>query len=306
MAIFKDAHPAIVDRTDWEKVQTKRQTRKRKTKSGEKHLFSGLLVCADCGNVMWYNINQRNPDIKFFSCSGYNPRRGTCQSRHYIRTDFLEAVILQEIRLLTKFATKYENEFAKMVMGNSKKAVESDFKIKQKELNKLLARDTEIDKLFNCMYEDNESGKIDDSRFARMSKMYSEEQTEIAERVKVLRVELENSEDKSVTADSFVKIVRKYTRTKTLTPLMLNELIEKIEVHEVVKSTGKQEQMLRIHYNCIGAIVIPDLKNLPEIGVTMPIRQGVELSYVVSSKSSDLANDTRAKLSQEHKAAAVA
>jgi len=118
---------------------------------------------------------------------------------------------------LTEFATQYEDDFSKIVMGNSKKVVESEKQIKQKELNVLTARDKELDKLFNRMYEDNVAGKIDDNRFARMSKQYSEEQTEIADRVKVLRVELEKAEDKTVTSNMFTKTVRKYTKATELT-----------------------------------------------------------------------------------------
>ena len=164
-------------------------------------------------------------------------------------------------------------------MGNSKKSMESDRKRKQKELNALLARDQTLDKLFNRMHEDNVSGKINDNRFARMSKQYSEEQAEIADRVKDLRAELEQADDKAVTSGMFLKTVRKYTRATELTPLMLNEFIEKIEVHEAEKSSGKHVQALTIHYNCIGTIEIPDFKQLPEVDVTMHIRQGVELTY---------------------------
>ena len=144
----------------------------------------------------------------------------------------------------------------------------------------MLARDNELDAIFNRMYEDNISGKIDDSRFARMSRQYSEEQAEIADRVKVLRVELEKAEVKTVTSSMFVKTVRKYTKAKELTPLMLNEFIEKIEIHETEKLSGRHVQTLTIHYNCIGTIDIPDLAKLPEIDLTMHIRQGVELEYI--------------------------
>ena len=179
-------------------------------------MFAGLLYCADCGSPMWHNVNRDNPSIKFFSCSNYNCRNRTCVSRHYIRVDFLEKAILQELRLMTKFATQYEDEFSKIVMGNSKKAAENDQQKKQKEYNTLIARDAELDNIFNRMYEDNVSRKIDDSRFAQMSKQYSGEQTEIADRLKVLRVELEKADDKTVTSDMFVKTVRKYTKAKDI------------------------------------------------------------------------------------------
>ena len=50
--------------------------------------------------------------------------------------------------------------------------------------------------LFERLYEDNVSGKIDDARFAKMSKRYEQEQGENAGRIKALRLELKKLEDK--------------------------------------------------------------------------------------------------------------
>ena len=55
---------------------------------------------------------------------------------------------------MTEFATQYEDAFSKLAMGNSQKAAESDLQRKQKEYNALLARDKELDTIFNRMYED--------------------------------------------------------------------------------------------------------------------------------------------------------
>ena len=89
MAIFRDVHEPIVDRADFEKVQQRRgTTRKRKTNDGEKNMFSGLVVCADCGHNLWYHFNQKNHDITYFNCSNYKGNRGSCESTHYIRVDF--------------------------------------------------------------------------------------------------------------------------------------------------------------------------------------------------------------------------
>ena len=74
--------------------------------------------------------------------------------------------------------------------------------------------------------------------------------------------------------------VRKYTRARKLTPRMLNELIEKIEVHQSEKIDGKTVQQLAIHYNCIGNIEIPDLEKLHENNVSVHTRQGVDVHFV--------------------------
>ncbi|MBE5040843.1 DUF4368 domain-containing protein [Eubacterium sp. BL-380-WT-2B] len=280
--IFKDVHEPIIDRAVWETIQERRsrKTRKKQKADGEKNMFSGLLVCADCGSNLWYHFNQANHDIQYFNCSGYNKgNRKICNSTHYIRVDFLEKVVLGEIRRLTKLATQYESEFAKIVMGHSIKAAEQERQLKQKELNSLTARDKELDNLFEHLYEDNVCGKISDDRFAKMSVKYESEQKEVSSRIKELQTELESEKSKAVTSDMFMASVRKYTRARKLTPRMLNELIEKIEVHQSEKIDGKTVQRLTIHYNCIGAIEIPDLDKLPENNVSVHTRQGVDVHY---------------------------
>ena len=279
--IFKDVHKPIIERSVWELVQEKRgKARKRKKNDGEKNMFSGLLVCADCGSNLWYHFNQANPDIQYFNCSGYNKgNRRICSSTHYIRVDFLEKVVLGEIRRLTKLATQYENEFAKIVMGHSMKAAELEQRFKQKELNSLSARDKELDVLYERIYEDNVIGKISDERFAKMSVKYETEQKEVQARIKELQTEIDKEKNKSVSTDMFMASVRKYTRAKKLTPRMLNELIEKIEVHQSEKINGKTVQKLTIHYNCIGSIEIPDLDKIPENNTSVHTRQGVDVQF---------------------------
>jgi len=278
--VFQDVHEAIIERAMYEQVQQKRgKIRKRRTNNGEHNMFSGLLVCADCGSNLHFHFNQGNPEIKYFNCSNYKGNRGTCTSTHYVRVDFLEEVVLGEIRRLTKFASLYEDEFVKAVIGHSQQAEQTDRKLKEKELRTLLARDEELDGLFERIYEDNVSGKLSDDRFAKMSRRYEDEQKELAEKIKKLRSEIEKQSSRSMTTDMFIGLVRKYTRARKLTPRMLNELIEKIEVFNAEKIDGVWEQRLRIHYNCVGTIEIPTVLPLPIPEVSVNTRKGVVVNY---------------------------
>ena len=278
--VFQDVHEAIIERAVYEQVQQKRgKIRKRRTNNGEHNMFSGLLVCADCGSNLHFHFNQGNPEIKYFNCSNYKGNRGTCTSTHYVRVDFLEEVVLGEIRRLTKFASLYEDEFVKAVIGHSQQAEQTDRKLKEKELKTLLARDEELDGLFERIYEDNVSGKLSDDRFAKMSRRYEDEQKELAEKIKKLRSEIEKQSSRSMTTDMFIGLVRKYTRARKLTPRMLNELIEKIEVFNAEKIDGVWEQWLRIHYNCVGTIEIPTVLPLPIPEVSVNTRKGVVVNY---------------------------
>ena len=278
--VFQDVHEAIIERAVYEQVQQKRgKIRKRHTNNGEHNMFSGLLVCADCGSNLHFHFNQGNPEIKYFNCSNYKGNRGTCTSTHYVRVDFLEEVVLGEIRRLTKFASLYEDEFVKAVIGHSQQAEQADRKLKEKELRTLLARDEELDGLFERIYEDNVSGKLSDDRFAKMSRRDEDEQKELSEKIKKLRSEIEKQSSRSMTTDMFIGLVRKYTRARKLTPRMLNELIEKIEVFNAEKIDGVWEQRLRIHYNCDGTIEIPTVLPLPIPEVSVNTRKGVVVNY---------------------------
>lgn len=278
--VFQDVHEAIIERAVYEQVQQKRgKIRKRRTNNGEHNMFSGLLVCADCGSNLHFHFNQGNPEIKYFNCSNYKGNRGTCTSTHYVRVDFLEEVVLGEVRRLTKFASLYEDEFVKAVIGHSQQAEQTDRKLKEKELKTLLARDEELDGLFERIYEDNVSGKLSNDRFAKMSRRYEDEQKELSEKIKKLRSEIEKQSSRSMTTDMFIGLVRKYTRARKLTPRMLNELIEKIEVFNAEKIDGVWEQRLRIHYNCVETIEIPTVLPLPIPEVSVNTRKGVVVNY---------------------------
>ena len=284
-AIFKDVHEPIIERAVFEQVQQKRgKMRKRQAKDGERSMFSGLLVCADCGSNLHFHFNQGNPEIKYFNCSNYKGNRGTCGSTHYVRVDFLEQVVLGEIRRLTKYAGLYEDDFLKEVIGHSRQAEETERRLKEKELKSLLARDDELDGLFERIYEDNVSGKLSDDRFAKMSRRYEEEQKELSEKIKKLRSEIEKQNSRAASTDMFVSIVRKYTRARKLTPRMLNELVEKIEVYNAEKIDGEWVQRLRIHYNCVGEMNIPNEPALPIPAVTVNTRKGVFVSYTTDDR----------------------
>ena len=280
-AIFLNVHEAIIDRQTWEKVQAlqKGTRRKKPTVTQEPSVFSGLLKCPECGGNLNFHFNQNNHDIKFFSCQNHNSGYRKCSKTHYIRLDFLEQVILYEVKRLACFASEYENDFIKAMIGRSAKVAENTALRKQRELDALTARDRELDMLFERLYEDNVAGKIDDARFAKMSKRYEQEQGENAKKIKALRLELKKDESKRMDIDDFLETVRRYTDATTITKRMVAELIDHIEVYHAEKQDGVTNQRVVIYYNCIGAFDVPDRRKIPEADIIMETRKGVALSY---------------------------
>ena len=280
-AIFLNVHEAIIDRQTWEKVQAlqKGTRRKKPTVTQEPSVFSGLLKCPECGGNLNFHFNQNNHDIKFFSCQNHNSGYRKCSKTHYIRLDFLEQVVLYEVKRLACFASEYENDFIKAMIGRSAKVAENTALRKQRELDALTARDRELDMLFERLYEDNVAGKIDDARFAKMSKRYEQEQGENVKKIKALRLELKKDESKRMDIDDFLEMVRRYTDAATITKRMVAELIDHIEVYHAEKQDGVTNQRVVIYYNCIGAFDVPDRRKIPEADIIMETRKGVALSY---------------------------
>ena len=280
-AIFLNVHEAIIDRQTWEKVQAlqKGTRRKKPTVTQEPSVFSGLLKCPECGGNLNFHFNQNNHDIKFFSCQNHNSGYRKCSKTHYIRLDFLKQVVLYEVKRLACFASEYENDFIKAMIGRSAKVAENTALRKQRELDALTARDRELDMLFERLYEDNVAGKIDDVRFAKMSKRYEQEQGENAKKIKALRLELKKDESKRMDIDDFLETVRRYTDATTITKRMVAELIDHIEVYHAEKQDGVTNQRVAIYYNCIGAFDVPDRRKIPEADIIMETRKGVALSY---------------------------
>jgi len=111
--IFKDVHEPIIPRDEFEKVQALRITRNRKRQKsdGSHNMFAGLLYCSECGNKL-HQHRYSKTDEEYFNCSNYrgNLLRGTCETTHHIRMDYLSQVVLFEITKLIHFSKIYTDD----------------------------------------------------------------------------------------------------------------------------------------------------------------------------------------------------
>lgn len=58
----------------------------------------------------------------------------------------------------------------------------------------------------------------------------------------------------------FIALVKKYSEIDRLTPAIVNEFIERINVHAPDKSSGHRSQQIDIIYNFIGMFPTPQAK----------------------------------------------
>lgn len=232
-AIFKDVHEPIIDRETWERVQelTKNSKRRKpKNENVKKSIFTNLLYCGDCGHKLWFNINKQNPSIRFYSCSNYKGIRGTCESTHYVREDSLEQVVKMELFKLATFLDHDETAFAELLEHKTNKDSMAERKAAESALAAATARSQELLRLYEHVYEDNVNGKVTDDWFMRLSHKYEVEQEELKKQMFDLKNKIERLDTAQNSSGSFIRAIRKFMTMQTLTPIVLQELIDKIEV----------------------------------------------------------------------------
>ena len=84
-------------------------------------------------------------------------------------------------------------------------------------------RYTQLDGLFQRIYEDNVSGKLSDERFVKLSQGYEAEQKDLQSEIEALRMELSQEKQQSVNVKSFLSTVKKYTEIPELTSEIVHE-----------------------------------------------------------------------------------
>ncbi len=283
-AIFKDVHEPVIDRETWERVQelTKNSKRRKpKNENVKKSIFTNLLYCGDCGHKLWFNINKQNPSIRFYSCSNYKGLRGTCESTHYVREDSLEQVVKMELFKLATYLDHDEDAFAELLEHKSNKDSMAERKAAESALAAATARSQELLRLYERVYEDNVNGKVTDDWFMRLSHKYEVEQEELKKQMFELKNKLDRLNTAQNSSGSFIRAIRKFMTMQTLTPIVLQELIDKIEVFPI-EGTGKHRtQRLVIHYRFVGCIDLPSI--VPKHTYKLDSRQGVAIEYLPSA-----------------------
>ncbi len=260
--VFEGAIPSIVTVEEWTVVQRLRNTRRRPQRiTGAPNPLTGVLYCADCGKKMFHKQGDHDKHHKphdEYVCSSYRhhsaERKCTC---HYIRVEVVQELILDTIRRVSAYALNNEAEFLERLRHESVLQQESAVKENKKKLAKAKRRREEITELVRKLYEAYATGKIPEKHFDGLLKNYDTEQNALDSELEKLQADINTFTADSVRADRFMELAKRYTEFPVLSPLLLNEFIEKVVVHEADKSTGKRVQKVDIHLNFIGNFELP-------------------------------------------------
>ena len=114
----------------------------------------------------------------------------------------------------------------------------------KKELAQAEKRLTEIDNLFSKLYEDRAKGKVSERNFLMLTNKYQNEQKSMEEKITDYSERIKQTAQGKEHAEKWVSLIRKYTSLTELTAPLLNELIEKIVVHEATKAESEHRSLI--------------------------------------------------------------
>jgi DNA invertase Pin-like site-specific DNA recombinase len=272
--IVEGTHEPLVDLETWNTIKERCASKSKPNKQNEVHMFSRLVKCADCGWAMNLCAQQtdkraKNPKIerRYFHCGKYRQYGNTQCSTHNISYPKLCMLVLDDIRTFANFALVNEQELLKTLTTDGNEKISQKHKQYQKDLERAQKRLNELDILFPKLYEDNAKEALTDRNFALMSTRYQNEQNELTVTVSELEKQLKMLESAVADVSTWVELIRQYADVEELNASLLNELIEKIEIHERTNIDGVRHQRIDIYYRFVGLIRSNTLEEKPAIDI---------------------------------------
>lgn len=274
IVVFTDTHEAIIDRKKWYMVQELRKTKRRINTEGESNPFVGKIFCADCGGKMHYRNEGKRAGRKWrglpdgsvrttpacYNCGNYNnshDQSGKVCCSHNIQAKVIDQFVLETIQYACKSVRMDERAFVESIRSASEIWEQSEAKKLKAALKHQEKRYAELDILLKKVYEDNALGRLPDKRYEMLSAGYEKEQAELEQSIKACREQLTQYDEDTDRTEKFLALVHKYTDITELTPVIINEFVDKILVHKAEKIDGERVMEIEIYLNFIGKVELP-------------------------------------------------
>ena len=274
IVVFTDTHEAIIDRKTWYMVQELRKTKRRINTEGESNPFVGKIFCADCGGKMHYRNEGKRAGRKWrglpdgsvrttpacYNCGNYNnshDQSGKVCCSHNIQAKVIDQFVFETIQYACKSVRMDERAFVESIRSASEIREQSEAKKLKAALKHQEKRYAELDILLKKVYEDNALGRLPDKRYEMLSAGYEKEQAELEQFIKACREQLTQYDEDTDRTEKFLALVHKYTDITELTPVIINEFVDKILVHKAEKIDGERVMEIEIYLNFIGKVELP-------------------------------------------------
>ena len=265
--IFEDTQEPIIDEETFENAQKCRTGIKRYPNGwGEPHPLDGKMVCHDCGGLMYCHRTSNGKKVAQYVCAKYGKQPvGTyCNSGHRINADAVMEIVRDTLKYLKTTIDENPEEFIEHITQTEADNRNAEAKKKQDRLKVCRKRVDELERLICKIYEDNALGKMPESRYETLVRQYSNEQNNLNEEIEGIEDFLSEVEENRKSGKRFVNLMSRYNDFEEITPFMVSEFIDRIEVHERDRKGSVQTtQKIEIYFNFIGNYSMPE-KELTE------------------------------------------
>ena len=252
--VVENTHEGLIDRDTWNLVQDMMKKKRRENSRGEIQMFAGLVKCADCGSALNVSYDAKKGRFKSFSCWVYkNYGKERCSS-HSISYYTLYNILLDDIRRQAADVAASKDKYIRLLKYKMDEKTEQEIKAAKSKLKKVEKRIAQLERILNKLYEDRALEKITEERYLMMNGQYEMEYNDLREQAEALRVKITATETAEMNAQIFSDLIEKYADLKKLNARILNELIDRIVIHEKEIINGEKFQTVEIYYKFVGLI----------------------------------------------------
>ncbi len=250
--VVEDMHTPIIKKSAWEEAQsqmTKNHVGIRRNKDGDVSLFSGVVVCADCGTKMTFDCRHYQTYTKeYYRCGRYKNRGSNACNPHTILLNTLSKAVITDLRQYARLAQNDENRLIERLLKTHSSIKQKDIREFEIQIKEKEYRVKEIDNLIQSLFEEKVGGTVPENIFKRMAKKYDDEQTTIFAELEEMKKDLSACKETEKDISTWIEKIKKCLSLETLSREIVSELIEKIEVSEVYERDGKEQQDINITY----------------------------------------------------------
>lgn len=255
-------HEPIISREVWDTVVTidNNCIRKRQTPDGIKSIFTGLLVCADCGFKMVNRVERytykdgRLGRNSSFLCGNYSRSGKAACSIHTIKESDLREIVMQDIREKAGCAAYDRERLMERIRSLKEKENRSRRNSCEQELRASTARISELKKLMQSLYEDKCAGIVPQTVFQTLMQKYETERAQSAAKIPELEKKIRKQLETLNEAEHWAEIIRHYTEITDLDEAILFELVDHIEVGESVRKGPLRYCDVKVYYRYVGNV----------------------------------------------------
>ena len=215
---------------------------------------------------MYCHRTSNGKKVAQYVCAKYGKQPvGTyCSSGHRINAEAVMDIVRDTLRYLKTTIEDNPEDFIEHITQTENDNRNAEAKKKQDRLKVCRKRVDDLERLICKIYEDNALGKMPESRYETLIRQYSKEQGELNEEIDSIEAFLSEVEENRKSGKRFVDLMSRYNNFDEITPFMVNEFIDRIEVHERDRKGSVQTtQKIDIYFNFIGNYSMPE-KELTE------------------------------------------